>query len=286
MYDTILLPTDGRPDVANAVGHGVALARVAAGTVHGLYVVDTRAEPPGLDEAARADLRRESRDRGRHAVAAVADRAAEADLDARTEVREGVPGEETVAYAREHDVDLIVLATDPTDRGSDATRVVALTDVPVLAVPRAADVDRATTDRPAFERLVVPTDGSGAAERAADHGLELAGGDGATIHAVYVVDTTVYDLADAPRSVVGLLEAGGRNAVAAVADAAAARNVPATTEVLRGVPAETVRTYARDVDAGLIVVGSRGRSAADDPLLGSTTTRLVRRADRPVLVVQ
>jgi nucleotide-binding universal stress UspA family protein len=52
-----------------------------------------------------------------------------------------------------------------------------------------------------------------------------------------------------------------------------------------GPPADTVIALADDVDADLIVVGSRG--VGDTPVgeLGSTSGKIVRRSHRPVLVV-
>ncbi|MFB6102336.1 MAG: universal stress protein [Haloplanus sp.] len=290
MYETILIPTDGSPGVENAVTHGLVLAETTDGTVHSLYVIDTRVEPPGLDPEERAELRAEARERGQTATDAVGERAAEYGLDVRRDVREGTPHQEILSHAREHGVDLVVMGTEGTSAatrlGSTTERVVALADVPVLAVPRAATIERPETGHSVYDQVVIPTDGSDDAERAADHGLELAEHYGAEVHVVYVVDTTVYDLQDSPRSIVGLLESGGQKAVESIAADAEERNLPVTTGVMRGRPAEAIREYATGVNADLVVAGTRGRAADTDHLLGSTTARLLRRADRPVLVVE
>jgi nucleotide-binding universal stress UspA family protein len=162
--------------------------------------------------------------------------------------------------------------------------VIALAGVPVLAVP---PDDWAVPDSQygAYDHVLIPTDGSDAAERAAGHGLAVAERYGADVHAVYVVDTTTYGLEDAPRSVVGLLKEGGENAVEAVAAEARDRNLPVTTDVLRGVPEEELLSYADGVGADLVVMGTRGRAAGDDRLLGSTTARVLRRSTVPVLAV-
>jgi nucleotide-binding universal stress UspA family protein len=72
--------------------------------------------------------------------------------------------------------------------------------------------------------------------------------------------------------------ATGRRALSdalAVADQA---GVPATGEVLEGDPAGRVLEFARLRDARLVVLGSRRR------LLGSVSRRVIRSADRPVVV--
>lgn len=59
----------------------------------------------------------------------------------------------------------------------------------------------------------------------------------------------------------------------------------ADEEILEGVPAEQIVALARARDAPLIVVGSRGHGAVAGALLGSVSSAIIHRADRPVLVV-
>jgi nucleotide-binding universal stress UspA family protein len=57
-------------------------------------------------------------------------------------------------------------------------------------------------------------------------------------------------------------------------------------EILEGDPAETVLDVARSRGADLIVVGSRRRGGVAGAVLGSVSTEIVHRADRPVLVAR
>jgi nucleotide-binding universal stress UspA family protein len=59
----------------------------------------------------------------------------------------------------------------------------------------------------------------------------------------------------------------------------------ADEEILEGTPAEQVVELARARNAPLIVVGSRGLGAITGALLGSVSSAIIHRADRPVLVV-
>ncbi|MGY1833084.1 universal stress protein [Geodermatophilus sp. SYSU D01180] len=61
------------------------------------------------------------------------------------------------------------------------------------------------------------------------------------------------------------------------------RQVPVTTTVVPGRPVEEL--VARSADAGLLVVGSRGRGATRSTLLGSVALGCVPRAPCPVVVV-
>ncbi len=53
-----------------------------------------------------------------------------------------------------------------------------------------------------------------------------------------------------------------------------------------GSPAAVIERVAREQDISLIVIGSRGRSAAEDALLGSVSDAVICRHTKPVLVVR
>lgn len=59
----------------------------------------------------------------------------------------------------------------------------------------------------------------------------------------------------------------------------------ADAEILEGTPGEQIVELARARNAPLIVVGSRGLGAVTGALLGSVSSAVVHRSDRPVLVV-
>ena len=55
---------------------------------------------------------------------------------------------------------------------------------------------------------------------------------------------------------------------------------------LEGSPAEKILEVARTHEAELIVIGSRGRGGVTGALLGSVSSDVVHRSDRPVLVAR
>jgi nucleotide-binding universal stress UspA family protein len=68
-----------------------------------------------------------------------------------------------------------------------------------------------------------------------------------------------------------------------------AHGVAATTHVVAGQalnPGARITSVASELDVGLIVIPSQGRSGLARLLLGSVATRVVRLADRPVLVLK
>jgi nucleotide-binding universal stress UspA family protein len=136
-------------------------------------------------------------------------------------------------------------------------------------------------------RIVIATDGSAGAREALKEGLALAREAEAVATVVYVRPALRPLLGDPfyQRS----LSEGLLSAEAALSEAetlAAASGVEIEREVLEGDPAKSVIELARAREAGLIVVGSRGRGAVAGALLGSVSSVLAHHADRPVLVVK
>lgn len=138
-----------------------------------------------------------------------------------------------------------------------------------------------------YDEILVPTDGSEAAERAVEHAVDLASTYDARVHALYVVDASVYATLDTgAEMVMESLEEEGEAAVGAIEAAAAERGVPVVTEVTTGSAHDAILDYAADNDVDLVVMGTHGRTGFDRYLLGSVTERVVRTSDVPVLTVR
>ncbi|MFC6733080.1 MULTISPECIES: universal stress protein [unclassified Haladaptatus] len=137
MYDTILVPTDGSDGAALAENHAISLARVVGAHIHFLYVVDTShyGEVLLLDDI-QAGLERE----GTKVIEKARDGGTKAGVATAGTVVVGVPDDEIVDYATEHDVDLVVMGTHGRRGvsryflGSTAERVVRMSPVPVLTI--------------------------------------------------------------------------------------------------------------------------------------------------------
>ncbi|KYH27188.1 universal stress protein [Halalkalicoccus paucihalophilus] len=137
-----------------------------------------------------------------------------------------------------------------------------------------------------YDRILVPTDGSTDAENALSHAVELAAAFDATIHGLYVVDLDRYGSVGSFDPLDKRLEGIGREALATVERVAADRGVETVTELREGSVHRQINDYAAEHDIDAIVMGSRGRSRLDRMLVGSVTERVVRTADRPVIVVR
>lgn len=138
-----------------------------------------------------------------------------------------------------------------------------------------------------YDAILVPTDGSDAAEAAVDQAIGQAAAFEATLHALFVVElAAVSPMQITLDDVVSRLEAEGEATTARIAEAAEAAGVEAVTDVRHGVADEEILDYAETHDVGLIVMGTHGRRGLDRQLLGSVTERVVRNSPIPVLTVR
>jgi nucleotide-binding universal stress UspA family protein len=139
-----------------------------------------------------------------------------------------------------------------------------------------------------YDSVLLPTDGSDGAADALEHAIGAANAYGAPLHVVSVVDRRV-SLAAAPEekeSVRAELVDSAETAVEELAVRARERGIEVTTATPEGVPHREILAYAEESDIDLLVLGTHGRTGREKRLnLGSTTERVVKAAERPVLVV-
>lgn len=141
-----------------------------------------------------------------------------------------------------------------------------------------------------FRKILVATDGSAPAMRAAEMAIEIANHYGAELLAVHVVDEDV--LREFCRSL-GKGEQDVRDTLAADAQKylqeirnLAEHKAKASTAVEHGTPHEVLLDVARKEKVDLIVMGKVGRRGPRRVLMGSVTQRVIDLAEVPVLVVK
>ena len=138
-------------------------------------------------------------------------------------------------------------------------------------------------------KIVVGVDDSPAGEAALRTAIRYAEKLGAEVDAVFVshVPATVLAAMGGVPSVGEEFAAAQRNQVwqriRPIIDAAA---VTVNRIDLDGYPPDALVAHAESVDAGLVVVGTRGRGEIASLLLGSTSHRVVNHAPCDVLVVR
>ncbi len=136
-----------------------------------------------------------------------------------------------------------------------------------------------------FETVVVATDGSDSVERAVAVALDVADRFEADVYALSVVDVGEVDASPTQLrdELHAALETHAEGAVARIEKRTGHR---ITTAIRQGRPANEICSYARDVDADLVVTGTRGRHGENRLLLGSVAEHVVRSSPVPVLTVR
>lgn len=137
-----------------------------------------------------------------------------------------------------------------------------------------------------YDTVLVATDGSADATRAATHALEQAEQHGATLHTIFVVDTDRYSepaLSSAELET-NEIEQWGHQQLEEIDERGEGLDVGVTTQCCHGKPYVEIINYADEIDADLIVLGYHGHSHTETDQIGSVTDRVVQNAGRPVLV--
>jgi nucleotide-binding universal stress UspA family protein len=138
----------------------------------------------------------------------------------------------------------------------------------------------------AYRNVVVAYDGSAGAKSALEQGAEIAERDGAALTVVESVSESLPALVPgAPRATSPERAADARQELREAVGALKS-TIKASPWTVGGPPATAILTVADDIEADLIVTGSRGRGPMTSALLGSVSTEIVQKARCDVLVVR
>lgn len=141
-----------------------------------------------------------------------------------------------------------------------------------------------------FKKILVATDGSENAKRAASYGVNIAKATGAEVHALYIIST---QHAVTTRTVMGWSEAfeeylanKGGVAIADVEKLGKEAGVKVEPVFLKGIPADKILEYAEENNIDLIVMGTHGLTGIKRFLIGSVAESVVRHSKAPVMVIR
>lgn len=137
-----------------------------------------------------------------------------------------------------------------------------------------------------YENILVPTDGSKAAEEAAANAIRMAGVHDSTVHVLYAMDMGEAGFVAVPDDIKETrqrLEMKGLEFTREIEEMAQEAGVECVTAVKSGTAAETIVEYAEENDVDLIIMGKRGRSDPDKPAFGSTANRVIGSTETLVL---
>jgi nucleotide-binding universal stress UspA family protein len=137
-----------------------------------------------------------------------------------------------------------------------------------------------------LKTIVVATDLNGQSEAALEYARKLAANYGARIVLAHGLDPLEYaDVETVPGQVRRGLTEGAREALDKLAADLLLEGIHSHSEIRQGAIAQMLVDLARQYDAGLIVLGTKGMEGAGPVVVGAIAEQLVRLAQCPVLAV-
>jgi nucleotide-binding universal stress UspA family protein/nitrite reductase/ring-hydroxylating ferredoxin subunit len=254
-YKRIVLATDGSAFAESAEHVAATLAR--ATKARELLIVHTYARP----DRAQAAVER-------------AEAAARAEgLEPEVVLRDGVAAEDIVEVADVREADLIVLGSRGLSLGTQiigtvAAKVSRHAPCDVLLV-RERPIGQRVEGAMPYARMLLATDGSSTADRAARKGYALATRLGASVTLAFVGHPKTGEL---------IL----KDTAATIGEGAA----PAAMLILQGDPAQAIMEAAAREGLDLIVVGNRGLAGAKGLFLASVPKKISEYAPCDVLIAR
>ncbi len=148
-----------------------------------------------------------------------------------------------------------------------------------------------------YARILIASDGSELADRAVDHGVQLAKLAGSEVTIVTVTEpvtivgggyaTVVGGVVDPIPELIEAQEKSARELLQRAANRAADQGVTAKTILVdNSFAAEGIVATANEIGAELIIMGSHGRRGLNRLLLGSQTNNVLAHTKLPVLVTR
>ena len=144
-----------------------------------------------------------------------------------------------------------------------------------------------------YKKILLPTDGSEYANKAAEHAIWIAHASGAEIIALNVIETSSLVGLPAEDLIVrikDMLKEEGRIALEHIFEMSTKENqeegdLKVTLKTKEGSPADVILKTIEEEDVDLVVMGTSGKHGLDRFLLGSVTEKVVKSAKCPVLAV-
>lgn len=294
--DGILLATDGSPEAEDATRIAVKLSGALGSGLHVIYV-EPMPDPLAWPESTvwgpelREDIRRRSEEEARAKLDGEAEKiSAMGGKIAELHPGVGRPDAEIVRVAEELGAGLVVIGS----RGLGPVRRAVMGSVSGSVVRHAHGsvlVVRGEGHLPG--RILLAIDGSGEASAATEAAVEISTATGSELHVLFALST---DLGPPyPHVMLGerneaILEQAKHDAREFVDRRA--REIEAQGGTVKdahlafGRPDAEIVKLGEELEAGLVVVGSRGLGGVRRALLGSVSDSVVRHAHGPVLVVR
>lgn len=137
-----------------------------------------------------------------------------------------------------------------------------------------------------FSKILVAVDGSESADKAFDRAVFLAARCGSMLDLVHVVQCEVGGDSANTFEIIEQLKEKAMNMLDRYKALAQKNGVPIQVTIMQGDPAKVIIETAREKSYDLIIMGTRGRSAFKELLIGSVSQKVMHHANCPVMVVR
>lgn len=137
-----------------------------------------------------------------------------------------------------------------------------------------------------YDEILLPFDGSDGATAVLDHVGDIAAWADATVHLLYVADTTRDSVTTVDGQVVDALVDEGEDVLAEARAELTGAGVDHEADVVQGNPAQSIVEHAERYGHDLIVMPTHGREGLSRYLLGSVTEKVLRLSSVPVLTAR
>jgi nucleotide-binding universal stress UspA family protein len=140
-----------------------------------------------------------------------------------------------------------------------------------------------------YQNIVIATDGSANFRKVISCGVEIAKLSGATVHALYVVDTPSLiseTWTVGKETIRKMMINDGKKIIYKVKKIIEESGVEVKEILLEGHPSDEIIKFAENNKMDLIVMGTLGKTGFEKFLMGSIAEKVVRFSDVPVMVVR
>lgn len=292
----ILVPLDGSRAGEESLQHAAALAEVFSSELLLLRVVGSSRDERG-DQGNSIDWQLRQRQATAY-LDQVSRQLGEQGIRSRCFVESGTPAPAVVRFAKEHDIDLVVLSrigrTGLTDfgDGSVSRKIVSSTDSSVLLMGNSAAEGQLEAGK--YKRIVVPVDDSQGAEWAVALAASIAQIHGAELCLVRILETPCHDVQLPETAELKIL----LERVRSISSLQAARrfsdlrsHVPSDVEITTETRCadsvtDGIARYVSDEHADLVILCAHGSGGHHPWRYGPLAEFLLSHCVNPVLVFQ
>jgi nucleotide-binding universal stress UspA family protein len=266
--EKLLVATDGSTFSENAIREAINLAKTCSSKLIAVSVVKTNPEFEDLVPLVIEKAEKEVREH----LESIKNRASKKGIDCKIVVhRSEEPFQDIVNDAAKNKVDMVIIGTHGRTglkrlmMGSVTAKVIGHAPCKVLVVPKGT--------RLTLKKILIATDGSVFSEFASREAISIAKRCGSSLIALSVAKRDENLLA-------------AKESVDKVRQVAEKEDIKVEGLTPKGIPFEVIVKTAAQKKAGLVVVGSHGRTGTEKLLMGSVTERVIGHSASAVLVVR